>query len=361
LGDGTFKEVIFAQYADDARVEFSYAGLASAGGPTDSNDYYAIVSVADFSVSRLLSELQLQFHFSKIGISHEFTLSPRIYALQIKHKLLTGTYVETYYGEKNIMDALTKLAESATDASNFDFLIAMERVNCIMGTKSVVYPAGLINANHIKLIELIDLVLAQGVLLTDIKLQNLFAKCSSPRSCELGVIDLDRKFVADVTGWRFLSILTGTIDKTLARQYMVLMVCYVGLNNTLEASIRAKLLAAVGLAVLSETGEIVTFNVNALDKMLRHEDLKKQIKHYLGFNHGRTRDIGQEFVDEYIKGEIRTAVDKSDSIRRHSTPDSSLGGGKSRRKHKKTRKRKPKSRKTRRKRSLLNRVKAWDR
>jgi hypothetical protein len=282
--------------------------------------------------------------------------------LQIKHKLLTGTYVETYYGENNIMDALTKLAESATDASNFDFLIAMERVNCIMGTKSVVYPAGLINANHIKLIELIDLVLDQGVLLTDIKLQNLFAKCSySSRSCELGVIDLDRKFVADVTGWRFLSIITGSIHKTLARQYMVLMVCYVGLNNKLEASTRAKLLEAVGLAVLSQTGEIVTFNVNALDQMLRHEDLKKQIKHYLGFDYDRTPDIAQGFNDEYIKGELSSALARDSSKSASSTPDSSLGGGKSRRKHKKTRKRKPKSKKTRRKRSLLNGVKAWDR
>jgi hypothetical protein len=260
------------------------------------------------------------------------------------------------------MDALTKLAESATDASNFDFLIAMERVNCIMGTTTVFYPAQVINANPSKLIELIDLVLAQEVLLADIKLQNLFAKCSySSRSCELGVIDLDRKFVADVTGWRFLSMFTGAIDKTLARQYMVLMVCFVGLNNKLEASTRAKLLEAVGLAVLSQTGEIVTFNVNALDQMLRHEDLKKQIKHYLGFNHDRTPDIAQGFNDEYIKGELSRALVRDSSRHHRSTPDSSFDGGKSRRKHKKTRKRKPKSRKTRRKRSLLNRVKAWDR
>jgi len=362
LGSGMFKEVIFAQYADDHRVEFSYEGLARAGGP-DSNDYYAIVSVADFPAGRLLSELQLQFHFSEVELlklpdGTTFTLSPKIFALRIQNK---GGEFRECYGKNDILGALASSA-SSLDGDEFDFLIAMERVNYEMTDGFAKTPSEVINAHHNKLIHLINAVLEQGVILSDIKLQNLFVKCSEldNHSCQLGVIDLDKKFVADVTGWRFLSIITGSIHKTLARQYMVLMVCYVGLNNKLEASTRAKLLESVGLAVLSQTGEIVTFNVNALDKMLEHDDLKKQIKHYLGFNHDRTPDIAQGFNDEYIKGELSRALVRDSSKSASSTSDS-FGGGKARRKHKKTRKRKPKSKKTRRKRSLLNRVKAWDR
>ena len=362
LCDGPFKEVIFAQYADDERVEFSYAGLGGAGGPTRA-DYYAIVSVEDFPASRLLSELRLQFGFSKVKIATlsdgtTFTLSPKIFGLQIKHKGSSRGLTENFYGEGEILGKLDLLA-SSPDGDEYDFLIAMERINYDMGSGSVINPAHVINAYPSKLIRLIDVVLELGVLLTDIKVRNLSVKCSSSHSCELGVIDLDKKFVADVTGWRFLSMFTGTIDKTLAGQYMVLMVCYVGLNNKLDAIIRAKLLEKVGLAVLSDKGDIAIFNVGALNQMLKHEELKKQIKHYLGFNQDRTRDIGEGFVDGYIKGEIRTAVDRSESRPAGSTPDSSSYGGKSRRKHKKTRKRKPKSKKTRRKRSLINRAKAW--
>ena len=105
--------------------------------------------------------------------------------------------------------------------------------------------------------------------------------------------------------------------------------------------------------------------------MLQHEQLSKQIRHYLGFNYDEIPDILKGFVDQYIDGELYGAVVKSDSTsvtsRAQGTgsedlmSDGSFDGGKSRIKHKKTRKRKPKSRKTRRKQSLLNRVKAWDR
>lgn len=363
LGSGTFKQVIFAQYADDERVEFSYAGLGGVGGPTDSNDYYAIVSVTDFPVSRLLNELELQFRFSEIVTSYPFTLSPRIFALQIKYKLLRGTYTETYYGEENILGALRGLVKSSPDADNFDFLIAMERVNYEMNEGFVKTPAEVINDYPDKLIHLINLVLEQKVILSDIKLQNLFVKCSDNNnvSCQLGVLDLDKEFVADLTGWypgwypldRLISKLTGGITIELARQYMVLMVCFVGLNNELYLKTKSKLLRDVGL--LSASGE---FNVYALNQMLQHEQLNKQIRHYLGFNHDRTRDIAKGFMDEYIlaKEKPRDGLPDPDSML---TDDSSLDGGKSRKKHKKTRKRKPKSKKTRRKRSLLNRAKAW--
>ena len=143
------------------------------------------------------------------------------------------------------------------------------------------------------------------------------------------------------------------------------MVCFVGLNNTLTRETKSALLEHVGLL---KDGK---FNVSALNQMLQYEDLKKQIRHYLGFRRDETRDIGQGFNDEYIDGELYDAVDKLDSPSASSRyqgtrsdgdmSDSSFDGGRSRRKHKKTRKRKPKSIKTRRKRSLLNRVKAWDR
>ena len=301
----------------------------------------------------------------------------KIFALQIKYKLLRGTYTETYYGKKNILGALRGLVQSSPDADNFDFLIAMERVNYEMDEGFVKTPAEVINAYPDKLIHLINLVLEQKVILSDIKLQNLFVKCSDDDndSCQLGVLDLDKEFVADLTGWypgwypldRLLSKLTGGITIELARQYMVLMVCFVGLNNGLTEDTKKRLLKTVGL--LSDDGK--EFNVRALNQMLQYEALKKQIKHYLGFNQSRTRDIGQEFNDEYIKGQLFGAVVESDSpsdvlMQDHSTPDSSmdhssLDGGKSRRKHKKPRKRKPKSKKTRRKRSLLNRAKMWDR
>jgi hypothetical protein len=242
----------------------------------------------------------------------------------------------------------------------------MERVNYNMGSGNAETPAKFINKFPGKLIDLIDLLLEQQVILADIKLQNLFVKCSSSHSCELGVIDLDKKFVSDINsrwypGWypldRLLNILTGGgITEELAKQYMVLMVCFVGLNNKLNIKAKTELLQSVRL--LSKSG---VFNADALDQMLQHEELKKQIKHYLGFNQDRTRDIGEGFFDEYITGELYAAVVRDTSKSASSTPDSSLGGGKSRRKHKKTRKRKPKSRKMRRKRSLLNRVKAWDR
>ncbi|MFY7730007.1 MAG: hypothetical protein ACOVRN_10855 [Flavobacterium sp.] len=358
LGSGAFKEVVMAQPAEANDEEFSFAELAKVGGPKYA-DYYAIVAVADFSASRLLSELTLQFGFAKIG------LSPNIYALKIDNYM-------PHYGEGNIIAELKRLTESSTDGDECDFLIAMERVNYNMGSSgSAITPEEVINADPNKLIHLINAVLAQEVILADIKVKNLSVKCSSSWSCELGVIDLDGKFVADVTGWRFLSMFTGTIDKTLAGQYMVLMVCFVGLNNGLRPDTKKKLLRMVGLADFTETGDIKWFDSAALNRMLQYEGLKKQIKHYLGFNHDRTRDIGQGFNDEYIKGELLGAVDKSDSTSTSSgyqrpipdTPmsDSSLVGGKSRRKHKKTRKRKPKSRKTRRKRSLLNRTKVWDR
>lgn len=148
------------------------------------------------------------------------------------------------------------------------------------------------------------------------------------------------------------------------------MVCYVGLNNGLTKTTKDYLLNKVGL--LSDDGK--EFNVGALNQMLKYEALKNQIKHYLGFNQSRTRDIGQEFNNDYINGKLDDAVVESDSAlddqeqdrsmyasstHDSSTPDSSSDGGKSRRKHKKTSKRKPKSKKTRRKRSLINRAKAW--
>jgi len=352
LGSGAFKEVVMAHPAYANEDEFSYVGLQSAGGPGDyANGYYAIVAVADFSASRLLSELTLQFGFAKIG------LSPNIYALKVNNFM-------PQYGEHDIITELKRLTESSADGDKFDFLIAMERVNYDMGSGKTKTPEEVINRHPMKLIGLIDAVLAQGVILVDIKVKNLSVKCTSSRTCELGVIDLDKEFVADVTGWRFLSILTGTIDRTLAGQYMVLMVCFVGLNNTLTRETKSALLEHVGLL---KDGK---FNVSALNQMLQYEDLKKQIRHYLGFRRDETRDIGQGFNDEYIDGELYGAVAKSDSTSASSKAQGtgsdsdmsdSFGGGKSRRKHKKTRKRKPKSRKTRRKRSLLNRVKAWDR
>jgi hypothetical protein len=357
LGRGAFKEVVMAQPAEANDEEFSFAELAKVGGATYA-DYYAIVAVADFSASRLLSELTLQFGFAKIG------LSPNIYALKIDNYM-------PQYGEGNIIAELKRLTESSADGDECDFLIAMERVNYDMGSGKTKTPEEVINADPNKLIHLINAVLAQEVILADIKVKNLSVKCSSSRSCELGVIDLDGKFVADVTGWRFLSMFTGTIDKTLAGQYMVLMVCFVGLNNGLRPDIKKRLLQMVKLADFTETGDIKWFDSAALNRMLQYEGLKSQIKHYLGFNQSLTRDIGPEFNDEYIKGELFGAVVASDSAptgsiperprHYHSTPDSSYDGGKSRRKHKKTRKRKPKSKKTRRKRSLPNRVKAWDR
>lgn len=377
LGTGAVKKVILAQHAGAGKAEFSYALLEWAGGPIGSNYYYAIVSVEDFPASRLLSELTLQFGFSKVEIATlsdgtKFTLSPKIFGLQIKHKGLSHRFTENFYGEGEILGKLNSLALSP-DGDEYDFLIAMERVNYDMGSGSVINPADVINAYPDKLISLINVVLKLGVLLTDIKVRNLSVKCSSSRSCELGVIDLDKKFVADVTGWNWLVNLglTGAVHAKLAEQYMVLMVCFVGLNNGLNPDTKKRLLKMVGLADFTETGDFKSFDVAALNRMLQYEALKKQIKHYLGFNQSRTRDIGQEFNDEYVKGELLGAVVKSDSAPAgsiperprydSSTPDSSLDGGKSRRKHKKTRKRKPKSKKTRRKRSLLNRAKMWDR
>lgn len=372
LGIGAFKTAIMANHASPGYEEFSFAGLQSAGGPGNyASGHYVIVIVEDFPASRLLDELILQFKFSKAVLAtlpggSVVTLSPKIYALRIQD---AGGAFSTHFGELNIIAALESAQRASLDGSRYNFRIAMERINYNMGSGSVKTPAEVINAYPDKLIRLINVVLELGVLLTDIKVKNLSVKCSSSGSCEMGVIDLDYKFVADVTGWRFLSMLTGAIDITLARQYMVLMVCYVGLNNELDEKIRAKLLEKVGLAVLSDKGDIAIFNVGALNQMLKHEELKKQIKHYLGFNQDRTRDMGQGFVDGYIKGEIRTAVDNSDlalavpkpdrSAHASSMLDSSYDGGKSRRKHKKTRKRKPKSKKTRRKRSLINRAKAW--
>jgi hypothetical protein len=357
LGSGAFKEVVMAQPANARDEEFSFAKLKEVGGDTYA-EYYAIVAVADFSASRLLSELTLQFEFAKIG------LSPNIYALKVNNFM-------PQYGEHDIIAELKRLTESSADGDECDFLIAMERVNYNMGSSgTAITPEMVINADPNKLIHLINAVLAQEVILTDIKVKNLSVKCSSSYSCELGVIDLDREFVADVTGWRVLSMLTGNIDKTLAGQYMVLMVCFVGLNNGLHPYTKKQLLRMVGLADFTETGDIKWFDSAALNRMLQYEGLKKQIKHYLGFNHDQTRDIGQGFNDEYIKGELNGAVEKSDLMHdssRYQGTRSDIGmsdsfdGGKARRKHKKTRKRKPKSRKTRRKRSLLNRVKAWDR
>jgi hypothetical protein len=371
LGIGTFKKAIMANHTSH-NEEFSYAGLQSAGGPGNyANGHYVIVSVEDFTADRLLSELQLQFDFSKSVLAtlpdgSVVTLSPKIYALRIQDK--SGAF-STHYGEHNIISALESAQRASVDGGVYDFLIAMERVNYNMGPSgSAITPADVINADPSKLIHLINVVLKLGVLLTDIKVKNLSVKCSSSRSCEMGVIDLDNKFVADVTGWNWLVNLgfTDAVNAKLAEQYMVLMVCFVGLNNGLTDNTKTMLLKKVGL--LSHDG---IFDVGALNRMLQYEGLKSQIKHYLGFDHDQTGDIGQGFNDEYIKGELFGAVVASESAptgsiperprHYHSTPDSSYDGGKSRRKHKKTRKRKPKSRKTRRKRSLLNRVKAWDR
>lgn len=371
LGIGTFKKAIMANHASPGNEEFSFTGLQSAGGPGNyANGHYVIVSVEDFPASRLLDELILQFKFSKSVLAtlpdgSVVTLSPKIYALRIQDA--RGVF-STHYGEQNIISALESAQRASVDGGGYDFLIAMERVNYNIGYGLRISPADVINADPMKLIGLIDAVLAQGVILVDIKVKNLSVKCSSSRSCEMGVIDLDNKFVADVTGWNWLVNLgfTDAVNAKLARQYMVLMVCFVGLDNGLTDNTKTMLLKMVGL--LSHDG---IFDVKALNRMLQYEGLKSQIKHYLGFNHDRTGDIGQGFNDEYIKGELFDAVVASDSAptgsiperprHYHSTPDSSYDGGKSRRKHKKTRKRKPKSRKTRRKRSLLNRVKAWDR
>lgn len=353
LGSGAFKEVVMAQPANARDEEFSFAKLEEVGGATYAG-YYAIVAVADFSASRLLSELTLQFGFAKIG------LSPNIYALKVNN-------VMPYYGEGNIIAELKRLTESSADGDECDFLIAMERVNYEMTNGTVITPEMVINTDPNKLIHLINAVLAQEVILADIKVKNLSVKCSSSRSCELGLIDLDREFVADVTKWYLLSRLglTGSVYKKLARQYMVLMVCFVGLNNGLHPDKKKELLQMVEL--LSDRGE---FNSAALSQMLQHEQLSKQIRHYLGFRGYEIPDILKEFVDESINRELYGVVVKSDSTSASSRAQGtgsdsdmsdSFGGGKSRRKHKKTRKRKPKSRKTRRKRSLLNRVKAWDR
>jgi len=303
LGSGAFKEVVMAQPANEYEEEFSFAELKKVGGQTYA-DYYAIVAVADFSASRLLSELSLQFDFSEVELlklrdGTTITLSPKIFALRIQDKLRA---FNEYYGKANILKALELLA-SSPDGDESDFLIAMERVNYDMGSKSVKIPAEVINAHHYKLIELINLVLAQGVLLTDIKVNNLSVKCSSSHSCELGVIDLDNKFVADVTRWYLLSRIgfTDAVHVKLAQQYMVLMVCFVGLNNGLTTPTKRILLKHVGL--LSDDGR---FNSAALNQMLQYEGLKNQIRHYLGFNHDTTPDIVEGFVDEYILAKEKT-------------------------------------------------------
>ena len=353
LGTGAFKEVIFAQHADAKDAEFSYALLEWAGAPPkSSNYYYAIVAVADFSASRLLSELRLQFHFSKVEIATwsdgtKVTLSPKIFALRIKNKW--GEF-STHYGEGEIIQALASLpASSAGD--KYDFIIAMERVNYDTNTFSVKTPEDAIDSDPNKLISLINAVLKQGVILTDIKVRNLSVKCSSSYSvsCELGVIDLDKQFVADVTGWNLLVNLglTDAVHANLAKQYMVLMVCFVGLTNGLAKDTKIELLKKVGL--LSQNGQTYQFNTAAINKMLTHPVLKSQIKHYLVGNYADTDNAAKEIKDELILNELFgfATRDSSNSY-------SSSSGGKSRRKHKKTRRRRPKSKKTRRIRSLRN-------
>jgi hypothetical protein len=330
LGSGTYKTAILANHASPGYAEFTYAGLQSAGGPGNYyNGHYAIISVIDFPANRLLSEFTLQFEFAKIG------LSPNIYALKINNDI-------PQYGETDINNALT-----AKGATKCNFLIAMERVNYNTGNMSTEDPAQVINNDPGKLIALINNVLAKGVLLVDIKLRNLSVKCSSTNniSCKLGVIDLDREFVANVSSWYLLSKI-GFIDAVhakLAGQYMVLMVCFVGLTNGLTKDTKIELLKRVGL--LSQNEQTYTFNTDAINNMLSYEVLKKQIMHYLVGKYSDTDDAAYEINKEYILGELFGVATRKSS-------DSSYGG-KARRKHKKTRKHKPKSKKTRRKRSLV--------
>jgi hypothetical protein len=352
LGRGTYKTAMMANHASHDE-EFSYEGLQSAGGPGNyANGYYAIVAVADFPADRLLSELQLQFDFSRITGPRSFALSPRIYALQIYIRTGPNTFAPTtYYGEKAITDAL-----QGYRSEKLNFLIAMERVNYNTGNMTTVDPATVINQDPGKLLRLIDNVLDDGlILLLDIRLRNLFTKCSTTdlASCELGVIDLDTEFVTDVA----LSWFTSGIPRRLAKQYMVLMVCFVGLTNGLTAVTKTKLLKAVKL--LDSKGN---FNTVAIDKMLAYPLLEERIRHYLTSRHIDRAEMASEIEKDYVEGEVFSDAEILYGLFNRDKSDlAASSGGKSRRKHKKTRKRKPKSRKTRRKRSLLNRVKAWDR
>ena len=336
LGNGAFKKAIMANHARKGNDEFSYAGLQRAGGPLNADaGYYAIVEVKDFPASRLLSELRLQFDFAKLG------LSPQIYALQIERNGAT----ETYYGEQQILSVLEL---EGYHNEELDFLIAMERVNYNTDDLSIVYPAQVINQDPSKLIALIDNVLDKGLkLLVDINLRNLSTKCYGRLdSCELGVIDLDIEFVTDVA----LSWFTYGIPRKLAKQYMVLMVCFVGLANGLDRDTKISLLTKVKL--LSKDGK---FNTAAINKMLEYPALKSKIKHYLTSNYIDTVDVARDIEKDYVEDEL--FLDAEILLRLFNRVKSEIpgsSGGKSRRKHKKTSKRKPKSKKTYRKRSLLN-------
>ena len=139
-------------------------------------------------------------------------------------------------------------------------------------------------------------------------------------------------------------------NRELAKQYMVLMVCFVGLAIGLDPKIKEFLLKSVNL--LFPNGE---FNTAAINEMLTYPALKSKIKQYLTSNYTDTADVAGEIKKDYVEEEL--FPDAEILLRLFNRVKSEIpgsSGGKSRRKHKKTRKRKPKSKKTRRKRSLLN-------
>jgi Trp operon repressor len=228
----------------------------------------------------------------------------------------------------------------------------MERVNYNGSTTTKTTSSDVINKYPDRLIQLIDVVVEQRVLLTDINVNNLFIRCGSTRldSCQMGVLDLDRKFVVDVTRFYWLSRITNMVYMKLAQQYMVFMVCFVGSNNGLTLETKRKLLHQVGL--ITDERDITTFKVGILNQMLSYDMLQRQIRHYLGFHadtYETTEAVSAEFMKHYIQGEPRTPGVRGKTM--SMTPDSSsYGGGKSRRKYK------PKPRKTRRKRSLHNQI-----
>jgi hypothetical protein len=349
LGDGAHKYVTMGNHTTRGS-EFSYAGLRSAGGPAEAS-YYAIIKIPDFPATRLYDELLLQFDFSDVVLAtltdgSKITLSPRIFGLHIKDR-------GTYYGKKSILGKLFSLSNSNTDGDDFNFTLAVERVNYNMGNGKVETPANFINKYPYKLIELIGHILSKNKILLDIKIPNLLVKCYN-RSCYLGVMDLDKKFADNIGfGWYPLKGLVdaflGTVNPKLAQQYMVFMVCFVGSNNGLTPETKAELLHMVGL---TDTSDIRTFKVGILNQMLSYEMLQQQIRHYLGFHadtYKTTEAVSAEFMKHYIQGQPRTPGVPGKTM--PMTPDSSsYGGGKSRRKYK------PKSRKTRRKRSLHNHI-----
>ncbi len=356
LGTGANKYVTMGNYASPGNAEFTFVGLHSAGGPGDyAEGYYAIVYIPDFSAKRLYDELLLQFDFSDVVLDtladgSKITLSPRIFGLHIEHR-------GTYYGRTDILANLLSLAKSP-DGDNFNFTVAEERVNYNMGNGNVETPARVINKDPDKLIQLIGYVLRKGKILLDIKIPNLLVRCYN-RSCYLGVMDLDNKFTGDIGfGWYPLKGLVdaflGTVSETLAEQYMVFMVCFVGANNGLLPTTKTKLLHQVGL--ITDKSDITTFRVKRLNVMLRYDMLQTQIRYYLDFHpdvYKTTKDVSDGFMSHYIRGEKLPVGTPGRT--QTMTPTRSSEGGKSRRK------RKPKSRKTRRKRSLLNRAKMWDR